>query len=120
MSLKPNDIKILKEKLLTEEKDTVKALSSFAVQNKNAGNEYTTAFPKFGDPEDEDAQTSAVEEYNTRLSTERALEERLRSIRNALTRIEKGAYEKCAHCKKPIGVERLKVSPEAELFGKCK
>lgn len=120
MPLKPNDLKLLKDKLLTEEKNTVKALASIAIRNNNAGNEYTAAYPKFGDAQDEDAQTSAVEEYSTRLSTERALEERLRSIRNALTGIEKNVYGKCGNCGKSISLERLKASPEAVLCGKCK
>lgn len=120
MTLTPKDIEQLKEKLLTEEKATAETLASFASKNKDASHEYTSKFPSFGDPTDEDAQISAVEEYETRLSTEGTLEQRLRAIRAALDRINKNTYGKCLNCNKEISIERLQVSPEADLCGKCK
>jgi len=120
MHISQTDLQILKDKLLSEEKTTAETLASFASKNKNASGEYTSNFPAFGDANDEDAQTSAVEEYGTRLSTEQALEERLRAIRNALARLEENTYGHCLNCKKEILLARLNVSPEAELCGKCK
>ena len=120
MHISQNDLQLLKNKLLSEEKTTSETLASFASKNKNATREYTSEFPTFGDANDEDAQTSAVEEYGTRLSAERALEERLRAIEEALTHIEKGSYGRCSNCKQDIPLARLNVSPEAELCGKCK
>ena len=120
MHISQNDLQLLKNKLLSEEKTTSETLASFASKNKNATREYTSEFPTFGDANDEDAQTSAVEEYGTRLSAERALEERLRAIEEALTRIEKDSYGRCSNCKQDIPLARLNVSPEAELCGKCK
>jgi|SRR3989338_4961123 len=119
MHISQNDLQLLKNKLLSEEKTTSETLASFASKNKNVNREYTSKFPTFGDANDEDAQTSAVEEYGTRLSAERALEERLRAIRSALVRLKDDTYGKCLNCKKDIPLARLNVSPEAELCGKC-
>ena len=119
MHIPQKDLQLLKNKLLSEERITNETLASFASKNKNASQEYTSNFPTFGDANDEDAQTSAVEEYGTRLSAEKALEERLRAIKSALIRIEEDSYGKCSNCKKEIPLSRLNASPEAELCGKC-
>ena len=118
--LTKKELEKIKNKLLEEEKGVSEVLASFATKNKNAGQEYTSKFPAFAEAGDEDAQGDAVEEYETRLSAEGALEERLRAIRSALLRIQKRTYGKCSSCKKQIIFGRLLVSPEAELCGKCK
>ncbi|OHA46688.1 MAG: hypothetical protein A3A80_02380 [Candidatus Terrybacteria bacterium RIFCSPLOWO2_01_FULL_44_24] len=120
MPLAKQDIENFKNKLLSEERRISETLASFATKNKGGSGEFTSRFPNFGDGQDEDAQVSAVEEYGTRLSAETILEERLRAIRRALTRIQKNAYGKCLNCKKDIPIKRLNASPEAELCGNCK
>lgn len=117
MKISHRDLEQLKNKLLAEEKTTSETLASFATKTDH---EFTSTFPAMGDAQDEDAHTTAVEEYGTRLSTERALEDRLRLVRAALARVEKGAYGACTRCGKPIPPARLEASPEAELCGKCK
>jgi RNA polymerase-binding transcription factor DksA len=49
------------------------------------------------------------------LSLERTLQDHLRLVREALRRIEEGAYGACEVCGRPIGEERLDVIPETAL-----
>lgn len=119
MTFTSQEIQKLKEKLLAEELGVSETLASFAKKNPNAGKEFTAEFPFSAEAGDEDAQTQAVEEYGTRLSTEVALETRLRAIRKALGKIEKKTFGVCANCGKEIPLPRLEVSPEAEVCGKC-
>ncbi len=119
MSLTPSHIHEYEKRLRQEENHLSETLISFAKQNKDASNEFTSEFPSFGDPTDEDATIAAVNEYGTRLSAERALEERLRSVRSALERIQNKTYGTCAQCGKEIPPARLDASPEAALCAAC-
>lgn len=47
------------------------------------------------------------------------MQRRLEQVRRALWRIDQGLYGICARCGRPIGVERLRALPEAELCLEC-
>ena len=54
-----------------------------------------------------------IEEYNERLSAEETLEKNLRSVNDAMIRIDQGTYGVCAVCKVDIPLERLMANPAA-------
>ncbi len=119
MDLAPSRIHEYEKRLHQEEDHLNETLISFAKQNKDASKEFTAEFPSFGDPTDEDATIAAVNEYGTRLSAEQALEERLRSVRSALERIQNKTYGICIRCGTEIPGARLDASPEAALCTAC-
>jgi len=84
---------------------------------KTQGKTRKTVFPEIGDKEDESAQE--VEMYESALSIEKSLNQRLKDIENALDKIEKGNYGKCEICGREIDKERLEAYPGARSCLKC-
>ena len=105
----------LKIKLEEEARLVQEELEVFAKKIKDA--DYKTVFPSFGTNEDENADE--VEEYETELTIERALEAKLQAVNNALKKMEQGTYGTCETCKKEISEERLKASPSARSCLSC-
>lgn len=107
-----------KEKILIEEQ-----LKKFAKEDKKLPGDWKTVFPKYDSGESGGAAlekaADEVEEYETLLSIEYALENKLKDINLALEKIEKGQYGICEKCQKEIPLARLKVSPEARFCLKC-
>ncbi len=54
-----------------------------------------------------------MEEYETRIATAAALEDRLAEITDALSRIENGTYGTCVVCGATIEEDRLSANPAA-------
>ena len=84
---------------------------------KTKGRGRKAIFPEIGDKEDESAQE--VEMYESALSIEKSLNQRLKDIDQALEKIEKGIYGKCEICGEEIEKERLEAYPGAKACLKC-
>lgn len=94
-------------------------LSSFATKDPNVKGDWDTKYPRVPEGNLEEA-ADEVEEYSTKLHLEFNFENQLKDVNDALERIAKGEYGICENCGSPIAPERLEISPEARLCGKCK
>lgn len=119
----------LKQKLETEKESLERELKNFAKEDTKPKGDWDTRYPKFnGNSLEEEADE--FQEYEKLLSVEYKLELKLRDVNSALEKIsaqggpasggKKDKYGKCEKCGKNIGIERLKVCPEAKLCVKCK
>lgn len=112
-------LKKIKTSLLEEKERLELELHKFAKRSSGAADADTaSAFPNYGDKDDENA--AEVAEYATNLSLEQDLEKTLRDVRAALERLQKGAYGICKYCKKPIEERRLLARPTSSACVDCK
>ncbi|MDI6602720.1 MAG: TraR/DksA C4-type zinc finger protein [Patescibacteria group bacterium] len=113
----------LKEKLKKEKMALEEELKKFAKKDEKLPDDWDTIFPKYNGEESGGAAlekaADEIEEYETLLPIEYALETKLKNINLALEKIEKGKYGKCEKCGKEIPIARLKVFPEARFCLKC-
>ena len=114
----------LKSKLQMEKVAVEEQLKKFAKKDEKLPGDWDTVFPKYNGGESGGAAlekaADEVEEYETLLPIEYALETKLKDINLALEKIKKGRYGICEKCGKEIPEERLKVSPESHYCLKCK
>ena len=104
---------------LREKKSRLEAqLSSFATKDPNLKDDWDTKYPRVPGSNLEEA-ADEVEEYSTKLNLEFSLETQLKDVNDALERVAQGKYGLCENCGKEVATERLEVSPEARLCGKC-
>jgi DnaK suppressor protein len=72
-----------------------------------------------------EVETSPADKATVRLLNDLALEAaghtaaQLRSVRQALARIDDGSYGQCEECGNPIGFSRLQARPDARLCIAC-
>jgi DnaK suppressor protein len=116
MSIQPEILMELKEKLLAEKARIESELNRIAKPTKAVG-EYSTSFNEIGDDEDENA--SEVEEYTDNLALEVNLQKQLKEITDALERMASGNYGKCENCSEEIPLERLRAYPAAQKCLNC-
>jgi RNA polymerase-binding protein DksA len=116
MSLDPQVLAELKEKLIQEKEKIKEELGRIAKPTKNA-DDYSTTFNNIGDDEDENA--SEVEEYTDNLALEAVFEKQLKEISEALEKIELGTYGKCENCNADIPLARLRAYPAAKTCFNC-
>lgn len=109
-----------KKKLKEEKKSLEKELSGFAKKDPNVKGNWETKFQDFGvKTADSEEEISQVEEYNTNLPIEHALEIKLQKVNQALDRIKKNKYGICQNCNKKINMQRLGANAEASSCLKC-
>ncbi|PIT87213.1 MAG: hypothetical protein COU31_03900 [Candidatus Magasanikbacteria bacterium CG10_big_fil_rev_8_21_14_0_10_40_10] len=111
-------LKQIQENLLKEKARLENDLSKFAKVDQNAPGGFTSAFPDYGDKDDENA--AEVADYEVRLSLEESLEKLLRDVNQALDRLTAGVYGICKYCKKPIEEKRLAARPYSSACMECK
>ena len=101
-----------KAQLLEEQKTLVAELSRLG---KRDGGMWE-ATSQGGDDVEADPNTSAsrFEEFEENSAVIVPLEERLKQVTAALSKIESGTYGKCRVCNNPIEAERLAVNPSSE------
>ncbi|MCD6097034.1 TraR/DksA family transcriptional regulator [bacterium] len=105
--------KILEErKKVTEER-----LQSIAKKNSVNRKGYTTIFPEIGRSDDENADE--VVTFTNLLSLKTNLEQELKEIEDALSKIKKGTYGICEICGKKIKKNRLKANPTSRFCQNC-
>ena len=109
-------IKLEEEKKLLEEE-----LKSIGVYDKETEDWEATPDSELNSQEvlDEADMASRGEEYIERTSTLSTLEDRLNSIKRALSLIESGEFGKCEVCGKDIDSDRLDVNPSARTCADC-
>lgn len=109
-----------KNKLEAEKEKLTKELESFAKQDPKVKGNWLTRFPFFNASRSRpDEKAEERERYENLLPVEHVLEMRLKDINEAIERIEKKTYGKCANCSKEIRVKRLEIVPEAKLCSVC-
>lgn len=101
-------------KKLLEEKKRLETLLSRIAKKDETGGDYHPEFPEFGNKEDENA--SEVATYAANIAEEFDLQEKLRKVNTALTRIENGKYGICMRGGEEMPRARLEAVPEA---GSC-
>ncbi len=116
MTIQPEILKQLQEKLLSEKARFEEELGRIAKPTKAEG-DYETSYIDMGKDEDENA--SEIEEYTDNLSVETNLEKQLKEISEALERITEGTYGICENCNKEISIERLMAYPAAKNCLDC-
>lgn len=99
--------------------EIVEELQTIAHKNPEQKNSWETDFPsqmlhQSNTPITPDESADEVEEYEVRLETKRALQDRLAALQRALKRMENGIYGKCVACGGQIPLERLRANPAAE------
>lgn len=104
--------------LLAEKNRLEEELNKFTKKNPKVSGDYDSAFPEYGDKEDENA--AEVTEYVTNLPLEQNLEHTLRDINKSLERLDKGGYGICKYCQKPIEEKRLLARPTSSACVECK
>lgn len=111
-------LKKVKALLLEEKAKLEKELAKFSKKKDGEDGEYDSAFPDYGDKEDENA--AEVADYVVNLSLEENLEKTLRDANLALEKLEKGEYGICKYCKNPIEEKRLLARPTSSSCMSCK
>lgn len=116
-----NDLEKFKSLLEQKKKELEDSLSSFATRDPKLKGDWDSKFPEFGDDQNVNLEQEAdeVQEYISRLPVEHSYELRVQAINEALERIKKGTYGKCAKCKSRIPRKRLEAYPEAKFCLKC-
>lgn len=99
------------EKLTSEKNRLQYDLDRLAKPVDGAG-EYETQMENIGN--DEEENTSEVEQYVDNLAVESTLESQLHKVLEAIDRIEDGSYGKCVVCGEDIDIERLRAYPAAQ------
>ncbi|TSA46579.1 hypothetical protein D4R52_00215 [bacterium] len=99
-----------KQKLLALEESLKKLISRVGAASEGATG-FQASYEELGNKEDDNALE--VEEYAEHVAEGHDLEERLKSVRSALERIEKGTYGICQKGGEEISRQRLEAVPEA-------
>lgn len=106
--------KEFEEALLKEKAGLEKSLATVATKNPGDPNDWEASFPDLnGDSADKSDKADEVEEFDTNLGINSVLEEKLREVRDALTRIADGSYGKCEKGGEMIEENRLRANPAA-------
>lgn len=117
MTIDQKTLAELKKVLLEEKEKLEKNLEKIARPIDKRDGEYETNFERIG--EDKDDNATEVEQYADSLPVETALENKLKDVIAALSRIEAGTYGFCENCQKEIDIERLRINPSAKTCIKC-
>jgi len=109
MALTKEQLETFEKKLLSAKSDIEKGL-----QKLKEGLD-------FGDDIDHgEEETDETEEFANYLGVKKPLEDKLKDIEAALTRIKDGSYGKCEKCGGDIELEVLEAAPRSTLCKKCK
>ena len=118
LQFSPDLLKKVEALLLAEKTKLEKELAKFSKKKSGQEGGYDTAFPDYGDKEDENA--AEVADYVVNLSLEENLEKSLRDANQSLDRLKKGEYGICKYCHKPIEEKRLLARPTSSSCMSCK
>ena len=118
-SILPTDfLKKIKSLLLEEKTRLEHDLAQMAAPSNHSSENSESAFPDYGDKDDENA--AEVADYAANLSIEQDLGNLLRDVNVALKRLSDGTYGICKYCKKPIEEKRLLARPTSSACVECK
>lgn len=115
------DLEYFKAKLVAEKTDLEEELSGIARKDKSSasGWDATSGDIKI-DPADDNEVADKLEELEENNGIASKLEEQLKEVRDALSRIEKGIYGLDETTNEPIQRERLEANPSARTAIKHK
>ncbi|MDO8655577.1 MAG: TraR/DksA C4-type zinc finger protein [bacterium] len=102
-----------KERVLLEQE-----LSDFAKKDAKVPGDWDSSHPRVAEGNEEEA-ADEVEEYESNISIEQELELKLKEVKAALDRMEKGTYGTCEKCGSQIRKERLFAVPSARTCEQC-
>lgn len=108
----------IKTALVEEKTNLEHELGKSGSKNPANATDVTSAFPNYGDKDDENA--AEVADYEANLSLEQTLEKSLRDVDTALSRIQSNQYGICKYCQKPIDERRLLARPTSSSCVECK
>lgn len=111
MAFEPSFLEEQKEKLLDEEARLVDELAGVAHPDPEHEGNFIPTFEDLGTSEDSSGQEVSAFEQN--IGADEALETRLKNVRAALKKMDKGTYGLCDVDGAPIDHDRLMVQPEA-------
>jgi len=106
-----------KRRLEAEKAEVESELKKLAASPNSLSDHLRIRYPQLGYEEDENAEE--VEEFMTNLGVEGYLEDVLKSINAALSRIKHNKYGICQLCGGKIDKARLKAYPLATLCVSC-
>lgn len=118
MTIDPKTLAELKKSLLEEKERLEINLEKIARPIDKKDGEYETNFEIIG--EDKEDNATEVEQYTDSLPVETALENNLKNVIAALSKMEAGTYGICENCQKEISIDRLKINPSAKTCTQCK
>lgn len=102
----------IKELLFAQKERLTRQLDDLT--NKETG----SAFPNYGEGEDESAEEVAT--YDANLQLVDSMESELRDVNESLVRLEKGTYGICKYCEEPIDEQRLRARITSSSCVACK
>lgn len=100
------------KEILLEEK------SRLAKETGELGGVNDSAFPEYGEGEDDNAREIA--DFTANKPVEITLENELRDVKKSLKRLIEGTYGVCKYCDKPIDEKRLLARPTSSSCVSCK
>lgn len=103
---------------LDETKTQLEQLVSKIEKQLSELKENGTAFPNYGEGEDESAEEVAT--YDTNLQLIDSIQSEMRDAKEALKRMASGTYGVCKYCSKPIDEQRLRARPTSSSCVACK
>lgn len=109
-----NNVDVLKQQLIEEQKVLHKELVGLGVQNISAPEDWiaTPEEPAVAEA-DENIVADRKEDWIERRSEVAAIETRYNNVVKALTKIQAGEYGACEICNEPIEADRLTANPAA-------
>lgn len=115
----PQELKKLREDLLTEATKIEKLLDEFTTENPVVKGDRKSHFHKSDSSDTLDEKAHGVTDSEQERAVEQNLELRLREIKETIKKIDGGTYGVCEKCVSPIDVRRLKVMPVARFCVDC-
>ncbi|GIW65224.1 MAG: hypothetical protein KatS3mg093_203 [Candidatus Parcubacteria bacterium] len=104
------DFNTLKEKLLKEKEEITLMLEDLKKETEESISELVSASDEIADKYELKQEVHVQQEV---------LEERLKKINDALTRMEHGTYGICQRCNQSIEEVRLRIDPATDLCRNC-
>ena len=108
------DINYYKNKLEQEKTVLENELDHLGVRSTERKNDWEAQPENIDEISTRDEVSGRLTELGERQATEYSLEERLKTVNQALEKIKDGSYGLCYVCQNPIEDDRLEANPAAE------
>jgi DnaK suppressor protein len=111
------EIKKFQDRLVAEKEKLETQLSSFASRDGKESFNFDARKQILGDSPEDDALEEEV--FMRNVAVEHALEQRLKEILEALSKINKNEFGICERCRKVIEEKKLEVNPASDFCISC-
>ncbi|OGN05387.1 MAG: hypothetical protein A2831_01460 [Candidatus Yanofskybacteria bacterium RIFCSPHIGHO2_01_FULL_44_17] len=115
----PQELKNLRESLVTEMGSLENQLGEFTSENPIIKGDRRSHFHETDPSDSPSDKAHSVTEFEEERAVEQNLELRLRQIRGTIKKIDDGTYGVCENCVLPIDARRLQVVSVARLCVDC-